>query len=463
MRKIVLLISLGLLLLPLMGETVIFEENFADGESADWTEWWPGNDSSAEVVESDTDWLGDSIQPHADSNGYFGKIQNTRVDAGTASNIWVAGELEAEIDETYAIEAWLYVPDADNDFQYQYLAFNAKGDPGAATQYTRCFFWYSTANDRNIVRIQTWSAAAAGWETVSFDDPDIFANGAGWYHMKVEQTGPTASVFVNGDHIGDIDWSADHSDVYDGYYGVGMFSGSGSLNNPRQLYFDDFRVYIPAEEPEVFDYYLTGSFGVEMGGANWDPAHPALGLSDPEEDGIYHISHTFTDAFSAVAPGGGWKITDGSWDNTWPQNGNLSIVADADETVTFYLDTNTYEDGFLPESNIVYSSNLSERTEPAEPTIRGDLNGWDPDDDTYMLDLVDAEGNFYTTYTATEDGTIAWKVASLGEWDSFQILTDNQFIDVDEGDEVYFYMHPEVNRFKATTTPLLIEDWAVFE
>ncbi len=471
MKKILFMCLLCVFALALMGEDVLFEDPFYEEASEEWSTWW--TDNPFEVVDSDTDWRGEEIEPRDGGDGYFLKTEYS-------GEVWGShGVHTGDVDDAnLALETYVYMSETDSAaVTPQLVAFfkEAGGD------YLRIQFRWR--DDRqfdaeNVVRVQGYCGAIEDWFTVHLDSYQDNENEGifdeeGWYQVEaIIEEGPIVSIYVDENYVGTADVSGADIDK-EGSFGLASFSygnhydGEYGTGSEQQVYWDDFVASTHEEEYEPqYDYYLAASFGEEMGGSEWSADDPDLGLTDWNDTGVYTISHTLDEDLEAIAPDDGWKITDGTWDNDWP-NSNLSFVAEEGEEVTFYMDTNDYseEDNFMPETHIVYSSNLSERTEPAEPNVRGSLTDpeWNEDDDTYTFDLVDDDGNYYTTHTAAEDGVIEWKVASIGEWDSFDILEDNQTIDVEEGDEVYFYMHPDVNRFKATTTPLFIEDWAEIE
>ncbi|MEE1155118.1 MAG: hypothetical protein UH241_08190, partial [Acutalibacteraceae bacterium] len=92
---------------------------------------------------------------------------------------------------------------------------------------------------------------------------------------------------------------------------------------------------MPTEPPVVYDYTVAGDIGLT--GASWDPS--ANPMTDEDGDGVYTIT------FADVAAGSyGFKVTDGTWANSWGANGgNYTITLSAKADVTVNFDSATKE------------------------------------------------------------------------------------------------------------------------
>lgn len=126
-------------------------------------------------------------------------------------------------------------------------------------------------------------------------------------------------------------------------------------------------------------------------------------------------------------PGAGrheFKVTDGSWANSWP-GPNSWLQNGAGGNVNFSFNTNIVSDGWLTDVNRIGLS-----VDPGAWTAVGDWQSqvgggnWDnANPNTVMTSLG---GGIYKFSATLAPGTYAWKVVNSGSWDS--ISTDARSI-----------------------------------
>ena len=197
--------------------------------------------------------------------------------------------------------------------------------------------------------------------------------------------------------------------------GLIFTNGSGSQTadlkvptDENTMYVFQTRVWTVPVLVEVEEaYYVAGSAG--LCGVEWDPGAAANKMADEDKDGIYTI--TYTD----VAAGNyEFKVTDGTWDNSWGQNGGNAnyklTVAEADSIVEIRFDINTKQPvavvgGIEPDPPAPL---------PAGYYVAGTMNGWNQQDAAYLM--AEADGIYTITFTVTA-GAHALKVTD-GTWDN---------------------------------------------
>lgn len=152
----------------------------------------------------------------------------------------------------------------------------------------------------------------------------------------------------------------------------------------------------------------------------WSPSATAMTETAPGS-GIWTYTRTGLES-------GFWeefKITDGSWDTSYP-TGNSWYEADANGEVTITFDTNTYSDGWLPAQ---YRIGVS--TEPGEWSLVGNYlsalgrTDWVNDDPTQTMTLL-TDGVYYITQTLPAGG-YDFKPTQTGTWNA--IGTDGRSVD----------------------------------
>ena len=197
-------------------------------------------------------------------------------------------------------------------------------------------------------------------------------------------------------------------------------NGSGTQTADLKVPTDDKVMYVfsnrqwvaPTSGPVevVVEYFVAGSAG--LCGVEWNPAADANKMTDTDKDGIYTITYT------GIAAGNyEFKVTNGTWDQSWGQNGGNAnyklAVTEADTTVEIRFDSKTYQ------IEVVLNN------KPTEPTttesipagevayyVAGTINGWNEKDAAYKM--TGADGIYTITFAVTA-GDHALKVTD-GTW-----------------------------------------------
>ena len=165
-----------------------------------------------------------------------------------------------------------------------------------------------------------------------------------------------------------------------------------------KVYLDGVALDAPVAEES---YYVAGV--AELCGAGWDPGHPDNKMT-LDSDGLYKKTYE-------AVPAGTYefKVTDGTWDNSWGSNGNnYSFTTTEEKNVTITFNAETKEVG------VVLSDVIAEDLYIVAGT--GDLCGteWNPGDLNNKLSL-NAEGLYEKTYQSVPAGTHQFKVTD-GTW-----------------------------------------------
>jgi glycosidase len=154
------------------------------------------------------------------------------------------------------------------------------------------------------------------------------------------------------------------------------------------------------------EWYVRGDFN------GWGTADPMYDDGTHGDalagDGIYT-------ALVTVATAGRYefKVATDDWSVSFPGSGNSWLGTNADgQVVTVTFDTNTYTDGWLPETNIIGLS-----TEPGAWTAVGDWQGWDNASPATAM-TAQGDGVYELTTSITSPGTHQYKAVKTGTWDA---------------------------------------------
>ena len=108
-----------------------------------------------------------------------------------------------------------------------------------------------------------------------------------------------------------------------------------------------------------------------------------------------------------------FKVATEDWSTGYPNSGNGWLdTTVADEMVRITFDTNTYADGWLPETNIIGVS-----TEPGAWTAVGDWQGWDNANPTTDMGALGG-GVYELTTSIASPGSYQCKTVKTGTWDA---------------------------------------------
>jgi hypothetical protein len=126
-------------------------------------------------------------------------------------------------------------------------------------------------------------------------------------------------------------------------------------------------------------------------------------------------SGIFAASFTGLDPGSRheFKITDGTWDNSFP-GPNSWFYADAAGNMTVTYDTNTYADGWSPATERLGVSSV-----PGTWTVAGAFQGWNNADPATAM--TPQGGGIYTYQTVLAPGSYDFKFVVTGTWDSISV------------------------------------------
>lgn len=144
--------------------------------------------------------------------------------------------------------------------------------------------------------------------------------------------------------------------------------------------------------PAMADYYAVGSFN------GWtNPGDFLMGEVSP---GHYQV--TVTGAAGVQE----FKVTDGTWDHSWPGDNAKADFGAGEMDINFY--PGSHADGWYPIENRVGWEDL----ELHGWDIMGSFNGWsDP------VVMTGGDGLYTAQYTVATAGTYYFKFRKEGSWD----------------------------------------------
>jgi glycosidase len=161
---------------------------------------------------------------------------------------------------------------------------------------------------------------------------------------------------------------------------------------------------VPAGTPGTASWYLRGSMN---GWGTSDPLYDDGTHGDlVAGDGVYSLAYPLASAGNYE-----WKIAKSDWSVGYPNN-NAWLIVTAGQTVRFTLDTNTYNDGWWPQSNIASANDNI----PTNWTAVGDWQSWNNSNSATAL-WNWSPGQYVVTYTIPVAGVYNYKVSRTGSWD----------------------------------------------
>ena len=164
-------------------------------------------------------------------------------------------------------------------------------------------------------------------------------------------------------------------------------------------------------------YYVAGS--AALCGSEWNNCDPANKMS-LNEDGLYEKTYESVSAGTYE-----FKVTDGTWDNCWPEQ-NYSLTVETLSNVTILFNEETKEVSVKMTEVTTEPEEPEVPTEPEEPVITEPYivagtdalcgSSWTPGD-VYNRMTLNADGLYEKVYTNVPAGTHEFKVTD-GTWDN---------------------------------------------
>ena len=166
-------------------------------------------------------------------------------------------------------------------------------------------------------------------------------------------------------------------------------------------------------------YYLAGAFQGWCNNCSLMTDNGLVGTN-----GLYG-SHQWSYNITGQTPGSydtsGMKVTDGTWNNTWPGSNFKNIYYDTNGSATFYFYPGTFGDGFTPTTDRIGFS------DPGLPwEVTGDFTSpnWDTDPNAQMTLKGGSAGVYTNTYIVATPGVHIFKFRTSGTWSGLQVGSD---------------------------------------
>jgi hypothetical protein len=167
-------------------------------------------------------------------------------------------------------------------------------------------------------------------------------------------------------------------------------------------------------------YYLVGNYD---GWANPSPAPMTdNGLVNGNEQYSYQVTGQTPNSY----PADGFKVTDGTWNNTWPGS-NLKFSYDSSGNATVYFYTGTFSDGWSPTANrvgYVDPGTAWEITGDFTTPQWGGTDGTNSDPLAQMTLKAGSSGVYTNIYVVATPGTYNFKFRTPGTWGGAIIGSD---------------------------------------
>lgn len=150
----------------------------------------------------------------------------------------------------------------------------------------------------------------------------------------------------------------------------------------------------------------------------WDPGADPMAETSPG-------SGIFQRAYAGLTPDTRYefKITDGTWTNSYP-GPNSWFYSDAAGNITLTYDTNTYDDGWLAATERLGVSSAP-TTWTAAGNFQSEVGGSDWTNDDPVTTMIPQGNGIYTFDAHTGPGTFEWKAVETGSWDSISLDSRN--------------------------------------
>lgn len=154
--------------------------------------------------------------------------------------------------------------------------------------------------------------------------------------------------------------------------------------------------------------------GSHQAGAGWDPGSDPMAETSAGS-GVWQRSYTGL----AVNTRYEFKITDGTWSNSFP-GPNSWFYSDAGGNMTLTYDVNTYSDGWSPVTERL-GVNSAPATWTAAGSFQSEVGGSDWNNGDPVTTMVHQGGGVYSYDAYTGPGSFEWKGVETGSWDSISV------------------------------------------
>lgn len=171
--------------------------------------------------------------------------------------------------------------------------------------------------------------------------------------------------------------------------------------------------------PAMADYYVAGGFN------GWNPAGNLMTEVSP---GHYQV--TITGAAGVQE----YKVTDGTWDNAWPNQNAKADFGAGEIDINFY--PGAHADGWNPPANRVGWEDL----ELHGWDIMGSFNDWG----SPVATMTGGGGIYTAQYTVATAGTYYFKFRKEGDWN---IAIGDDFSNYDHNIELVVANDNEIIQF----------------
>ncbi len=204
------------------------------------------------------------------------------------------------------------------------------------------------------------------------------------------------------------------------------------------------RAYVPGTPP-ASPWYARGDFN------GWGTTNPLYDDGTNGDllpaDGVFSAEVTI-----ATANRYEWKVATADWGTSYPGSGNSWLVTTvADQVVRLTFDTNTYSDGWAPQTNI-----LNANDDVVGWTAVGDWQGWGNSNPATAMTAA-GYGRYLLAYPVPAAGSHEYKAVRTGTWDA--VGADNRSINAgtvtfntaSPNEIVYFWLDLTSGRIQAAT------------
>ena len=345
--------------------------------------YWDANGSAwTDMADTDNDGYYEGAVPAGISNIIF-----CRMNPGEAANDWnykwnQTGDLTVPTDgkNCYTVPAGAW--DGANNTNWS--VFEPGENPG-------------TPEDPEPVETTYYVAGSAGLCGVEWANNDpvnaMTKDTDGLYKKTFEKIPAGTYEFKVTDGTWDNCWGMDGQNY--------VFTTTAEKNITITFNADTKEIGVILVDPIVEDLYTVAGYGT-LCGTEWDPANLNNKLS-LNADGLYEKTY-----FSVPADTYQFKVTDGTWTNSWGKDGgsdNFEFTTEAESNVTITFD---------PETKQITVTTVT--VEPRYVAGSFDLCGaeWDPGFAGAKM-MLDADGLYKKTFQSVPAGSYECKITA-GDW-----------------------------------------------